>query len=146
MEQFKLKPAKGSTKNRKRIGRGAGSGQGCTAGRGMNGQRSRSGSKRRPWFEGGQMPLQRRVPKRGFVNVFRKEWQIVNLEQLNKFQDGAEVTAATLKEAGLVRSGEKPVKLLAKGELKKKLQVKVQSASKVAADKVAAAGGSFTQV
>lgn len=146
MEQFTLNPAKGSKKNRRRIGRGAGSGYGCTAGRGMNGQKSRSGSKQRPWFEGGQMPLQRRVPKRGFTNIFRKKWQIINLAQLSDFSEGTEVTAESLKDAGLIKTTDIPVKVLADGELNKKLQVQLQSASKAAQEKITAAGGSFTKV
>lgn len=146
MSQFELKPAKGSLKNRKRIGRGPGSGQGCTAGRGMNGQMSRSGSKKRPWFEGGQMPLQRRVPKRGFTNIFRKEYQVVNVSKLDVFSDGETVTLESLYEKGVVSKRLVPVKILGDGELGKKLEVKVAAATKSAVDKITKAGGTFSAI
>lgn len=144
MSQFELKPAKGATKNRKRVGRGPGSGQGTTSGRGMNGQKSRSGSKRRPWFEGGQMPLQRRVPKRGFTNIFKKEYQEVKVSALEKYQGSETVTLETLYAQGFVSKREIPVKILGNGELTKKLAVSVAAATKVAIDKIVKAGGSFT--
>lgn len=144
MSQFELKPAKGATKNRKRVGRGPGSGQGTTSGRGMNGQKSRSGSKRRPWFEGGQMPLQRRVPKRGFTNIFKKEYQEVNVAALEKFQGSEAVTLETLYAQGMVSKRDIPVKILGNGELTKKLAVTAAAATKGAIEKIVKAGGAFT--
>ena len=136
---------KGATKNKKRLGRGPASGQGKTAGRGHKGQKARSGGGIPPWFEGGQMPLNRRVPKRGFTNIFRTEYQVVNLEQLNRFAEGFEVDAAVLAEAGLVKYADLPVKLLGRGELETKgLTVKVDKASKTAVAAVEAAGGTVT--
>ncbi len=136
---------KGATKNKKRLGRGPASGQGKTAGRGHKGQKARSGGGIPPWFEGGQMPLNRRVPKRGFTNIFRTEYQVVNLEQLNRFAEGFEVDAAVLADAGLVKYADRPVKLLGRGELETKgLTVKVDKASKTAVAAVEAAGGTVT--
>ena len=136
---------KGATKNKKRLGRGPSSGQGKTAGRGHKGQKARSGGGIPPWFEGGQMPLNRRVPKRGFTNIFRTEYQVVNLEQLNRFAEGFEVDAAVLADAGLVKYADRPVKLLGRGELETKgLTVKVDKASKTAVAAVEAAGGTVT--
>ncbi len=146
MSDFLLKPAAKSRKNAKRIGRGPASGQGCTAGKGNNGQLARSGAKHRAWFEGGQMPLQRRIPKRGFTNVFRTEYQIVNLAQLEKLADGSEVNVSTLFEARLVDSRTVAVKILGDGKLTKKLQVTADAASKSAAEKIKAAGGSLTLI
>lgn len=146
MSDFLLKPAAGSRKNPKRIGRGPASGQGGTAGKGNNGQLSRSGAKHRAWFEGGQMPLQRRVPKRGFTNVFRIEYQIVNLGQLERLADDSEVNAETLFAARLIDSKTAAIKILGDGKLTKKLRVTADAASKSAAEKIKALGGSLTLV
>lgn len=135
-----LQPAKGSKHRKKIVGRGVGSGRGRTATRGSKGQKSRSGDGKMSGFEGGQMPLLRRMPKRGFNNPFRKEYEIVNVDSLNKFEAGAEVTPASLKEAGMV-SKAKLIKVLGVGELKKALTVKVAAFSKSAVEKIKAAGG-----
>ncbi|MDR0977624.1 MAG: 50S ribosomal protein L15 [Endomicrobium sp.] len=136
-----LKPAKGSKHRRKIIGRGVGSGHGRTSTRGSKGQKARSGDgAKKIGFEGGQMPIFRRVPKRGFNNSFRKEYEIVNIESLNKFNTGTEVTSHLLKEAGLVGKAEL-VKILGMGELKKALTVRVSAFSKSAVEKINAAGG-----
>ncbi len=139
MKLHDLSPADGSRKNRKRIGRGPGSGLGKTAGRGHKGQRSRAGFSRRRGFEGGQMPLLRRVPKRGFTNIFRIEYEIVNLAGLADWK-GA-VTPELLAEKGRVRPG-RPVKILGQGEIKKKLKVSAHKFSATARRKIEAAGGS----
>jgi len=131
----------GAAKNRKRVGRGIGSGYHKTAGRGHKGQKSRSGGGIHPWFEGGQMPLQRRIPKRGFTNIFRKEFAIVNVHQLNCFEDGAVVDAAKLAEMGLVSVGVDRIKILGNGLLNKKLTVKVTALSATAKEKISQAGG-----
>jgi large subunit ribosomal protein L15 len=136
-----LKPAPGSKKVRRRVGRGTGSGLGKTSGRGQTGQKSRSGGGVRPGFEGGQMPLSRRLPKRGFTNIFAKEYSIVNVGDLNRFEDGTEVTAQLLKEHRLIRKVLGGVKVLGSGEITKKLTVKAAKFTKTAADKIAAAGG-----
>jgi large subunit ribosomal protein L15 len=142
-ELHNLKPAAGATKKRKRVGRGPGSGTGKTAGRGHKGQKSRSGYSRRYGFEGGQMPLVRRIPKRGFTNIFRVGFQVVNLRDLEKhFSDGDTVTVESLTEKGLIRGGKQPVKVLAAGELAKKLSVQVHAFSKNAQASIEAAGGS----
>ena len=141
MKLNELKPAAGSRRNRKRVGRCTSSGYGKTAGRGQKGQLARTGGKTRLGFEGGQMPLFRRMPKRGFKNINRKEYAIVNVEDLNRFEDGSEVTIDTLKSAGLVKKELSGVKLLANGELKVKLTVKVNKASEAAKEAVEAAGG-----
>ena len=134
---------KGATKDRKRRGRGPASGQGKTGGRGHKGQKARSGGGIPPWFEGGQMPLNRRLPKRGFTNIFRKTFQLVNLESLNRFAEGFEIDAAVLADAGLVKHADRPVKLLGRGELEaKSLKITVDKASKSAISAVEAAGGS----
>ena len=138
MKLHDLSPAKGSRRARKRIGRGPGSGNGKTAGRGHKGQRSRSGFSRRRGFEGGQMPLIRRVPKRGFTNIFRREYSVVNLRDLAGF-DG-EVDPGSLLERGLVRRG-MPVKVLADGEVEKALTVKAHKFSAAARSNIEAAGG-----
>ncbi len=144
MDLGSLKNAEGSTKLRKRIGRGEGSGNGVTAGRGNKGQHSRSGSKRRPWFEGGQMPLQRRLPKFGFFNYNRKVYQIVNLRDLNRVESADEITPEVLAKAGLVKYADRPVKLLAEGIVEKKLTVKVHAVSKAAKEIVEKQGGSVS--
>lgn len=143
MKLHELSPAKGSTKAKKRVGRGPGSGTGKTAGRGHNGQRSRAGFSQRFGFEGGQMPLVRKVPKRGFTNIFRKENAVVNVGELGRF-DG-EVNPDVLVEAGLVRKG-MPVKVLGEGELTAALQVKAHKFSKTAREKIEAAGGSCEEL
>lgn len=137
-----LRPAAGTTKNKKRLGRGVGTGQGKTAGKGHKGQNSRSGGGVRPGFEGGQMPLYRRLPKVGFTNIWRKEYAVVNLFDLNeRFEDGAVVTIEALKEAGLVKAVKNGVKVLATGEITKKLTVQANKFSATAAEKINAAGG-----
>ena len=141
MELHDLHPAPGAKKGRKRIGRGPGSGKGKTAGKGHKGQKSRSGYSRRYGFEGGQMPLVRRIPKRGFTNIFRVEFQVVNLRDLERvFSDGDTVSVDSLVDKGLVR-GKKPVKVLGDGELKKKLTVQVHKFSASAKDGIEKAGG-----
>ena len=142
MKLHELSPAAGSTKERKRIGRGAGSGQGKTAGKGHKGQKARAGRGMRPGFEGGQMPLQRRLPKRGFNNIFRKVIVAINVADLNaKFEDGAVVDAEALKNVGLVKNYFDGVKILGNGELTKKLTVKANAFSESAKQKIEAAGG-----
>ena len=141
MKLHELSPAPGSTKERKRIGRGAGSGQGKTAGKGHKGQKARAGRGMRPGFEGGQMPLQRRIPKRGFNNIFAKKVVSVNVGTLNKFEDGAVVDTAALVEAGIVKNSFDAVKILSNGNLTKKLTVKVSAYSEAAKAKIEAAGG-----
>ncbi len=142
MKLHELSPAAGSTKERKRIGRGAGSGQGKTAGKGHKGQKARAGRGMRPGFEGGQMPLQRRVPKRGFNNIFRDVVVTVNVADLEaRFDNGAVVDVAALKDAGLVKNYFDSVKVLGNGELTKSLEVKVNAYSESAKQKIEAAGG-----
>ena len=141
MRIHELKKPEGSTKAPKRIGRGQGTGQGTTAGRGMNGQNSRSGGGVRLGFEGGQMPLYRRLPKRGFNNKWAKEYAEVNVKDLNKFDDGATVDAAALIEKGIVKKALDGVKVLGNGEIEKKLTVKAAKFSKSAAEKIEKAGG-----
>ncbi|MDR2366785.1 MAG: 50S ribosomal protein L15 [Deltaproteobacteria bacterium] len=141
MRLHDIGPRPGAKRKAKRIGRGEGSGQGKTSGRGHKGQKARSGGGTRPGFEGGQMPLQRRLPKRGFTNIFKKTYSLVNVESLGGFQDGEVVDSAFLEAAGLIKNTRYPVKLLGNGELTKKLTVKVQAASKQAVEKVAALGG-----
>lgn len=141
MKLQELSPAPGSTHARKRIGRGHGSGQGKTAGKGHKGQKARAGRGMRIGFEGGQMPLQRRVPKRGFVNIFATTYANVNVAALNAFEDGAEVDLDALKKAGLVKKAYDGVKVLGDGELTKKLTVKAAAYSKAAKEKIGAAGG-----
>ncbi len=141
MKLHNLKPSPGSKKNRKRVGRGSGSGQGTTAGRGMNGQNSRSGGGTKPGFEGGQMPLYRRIPKRGFTNIFKKEYAIVNLETLNQFDDNEEVTVELLLKNKIIKKELDGVKILGNGEINKKLTVKAQKFSKTAKEKIEAVGG-----
>lgn len=141
MEIKDLVSAEGSTKNRKRVGRGPASGHGKTAGRGMNGQLSRSGGGKRPGFEGGQMPLYRRVPKKGFTNIFRTEYATVNVGQLEVFDNGTVVTAAMLKEAKIIRKTLDGVKVLGNGELTKKLTVEAAKFTASAKEKIEALGG-----
>ncbi len=141
MKLEELQPAKGSTFVRKRVGRGIGSGNGKTSGKGHKGQNARSGGGVRPGFEGGQMPLYRRLPKRGFKNIFAKEYVTVNVEVLNKFEDGATVTEQTLKDAGVISKIMDGVKLLGRGEVTKKLNVKVTGYTASAKEKIEKAGG-----
>lgn len=141
MKLNQLTATPGSTKERKRIGRGYGSGTGKTAGKGHKGHKARAGRGQRPGFEGGQMPLQRRVPKRGFNNIFAKEIVSLNVGTLNQFEDGAVVDAAALVETGILRKSCDGVKILANGELKKKLTVKATAFSEAAKAKIEAAGG-----
>ena len=142
MKLHELSPAPGSVKERKRIGRGAASGQGKTAGKGHKGQKARSGSNAHIGFEGGQMPLQRRIPKRGFVNIFAKEIATVNVAAINdKFEDGATVTIEALVGSGLVKKTLDGVKVLGQGELTKKLTVQANASSASAKAKIEAAGG-----
>ena len=141
MKLHNLKPSPGSKKKRKRVGRGSGSGQGTTAGRGMNGQNSRSGGGTKPGFEGGQMPLYRRIPKRGFTNIFQKEYAIVNLETLNQFDDNEEVTVELLLENNIIKKELDGIKILGNGEINKKLTVKAHKFSKAAKEKIEAVGG-----
>ncbi len=142
MKLHELRPAEGSTKSRKRVGRGNGSGLGNTAGRGHKGQKARSGGGVRPGFEGGQMPTIRRLPKRGFNNNFSKEYTIINVSDLEeRFENGAEVTIEALFATGLIKKVQDGVKVLGNGDLTKPLTVKVQKVSKTAADKITAAGG-----
>ncbi|CAH2716629.1 MULTISPECIES: 50S ribosomal protein L15 [Neobacillus] len=141
MKLHELKPAEGSRKERKRLGRGIGSGQGKTAGKGHKGQNARSGGGVRPGFEGGQTPLYRRLPKRGFTNISRKEYAILNLDTLNRFEDGTEVTPELLIETGVISNEKAGIKVLAKGTLEKKLTVKANKFSSAAKEAIEAAGG-----
>ena len=141
MRIHELRKPEGSTKAPKRVGRGQGTGQGTTAGRGMNGQNSRSGGGVRLGFEGGQMPLYRRLPKRGFNNKWAKEYAEINVKDLNKFEDGAVVDIAALLECGLVGKELDGLKVLGNGELSKKLTVKAEKFSKSAVEKIEKAGG-----
>lgn len=141
MKLHELSPALGSAKKAFRKGRGAGSGNGKTAGKGHKGQNARSGGGVRPGFEGGQMPLQRRVPKRGFNNVFATRYAIVNVQDLNRFEDGAVVDAKALIEAGLLKKTLDGVKILGKGELTKKLTIQVAAYTGTAKQKIEQAGG-----
>ncbi|HOQ16299.1 MAG TPA: 50S ribosomal protein L15 [Defluviitaleaceae bacterium] len=136
-----LKPNEGSKHSRTRKGRGHASGLGKTSGRGHKGQKARSGGGVRPGFEGGQMPLYRRLPKRGFTNINSKEIVAINVDRLNIFEDGTEVTVDTLKEAGIIKNPKDGVKILGNGDLNKKLTVKVNQFSKKAVEKIEAAGG-----
>jgi large subunit ribosomal protein L15 len=141
-----LSPAPGSHRSTKRLGRGIGSGLGKTAGKGHKGQRARKSGNVRAGFEGGQMKLYMRLPKRGFTNVFRTEYNVVNLDALAHFADGAKIDAKTLDEAGLLRHSHLPVKLLGRGELAKKLDISVHAASAAAQAAVAKAGGTLKLV
>jgi large subunit ribosomal protein L15 len=142
MDLSNLKPAEGSKSAKKRVGRGQGTGQGVQAGRGHKGAKSRSGFKFKRGFEGGQMPLHRRIPKRGFNNEFRVEYAVVNLDTLaERFDDGTTITPALLREKGLIHSTRQPIKVLARGDIAKKLTVQAHKFSGKAAEKIAAAGG-----
>ena len=144
MNLSSLKYAKGSRKQRKKIGRGQGSGHGGTSCRGHKGQLSRSGSSKRPWFEGGQMPLQRRLPKRGFRNIFRKEYQIVNLRDFERIQDVTIINPNVMYEKRLTRKKNIPVKVLGEGSLERSLTVTANAFSKSAMEKIESAGGRIT--
>jgi len=143
----KLSPAPGSKKKRKRVGRGDGSGHGTYSGRGCKGQKSRSGNKMRPGFEGGQLPLIKRLPqKRGFVNIFRTEYSVVNIDKLGIFEPGSEVTPEKMVAAGVVKSLRRPIKVLAGGELSHPLVIKANKFSAAAKAKIEAAGGKAEEV
>ena len=145
MKLGQLKPTEGATHSKKRVGRGHGSGLGRNAGRGDKGYHSRSGSKHRPWFEGGQMPLHRRVPKRGFSNfLFKKEFQVVNVSDLELLTADT-IDSNVLKDNGLVKYSMRPIKILGTGDLTKKLNVTANSFSKSAKEKIEKAGGSVTE-
>jgi large subunit ribosomal protein L15 len=145
MELSNLKPKKGARHAKKRVGRGPGSGHGKTAGRGEKGQKSRSGYSGKRGFEGGQMPLHRRVPKRGFTNIFKEEFSVLNLSDLEQFEAGATVDAAALRQAGVIRGGKNKVKVLGNGEISKKLTVVADKFSKTAREKIEAAGGTVQE-
>ena len=147
MRQDELSPAAGSKKDRKRVGRGDGSGSGTYSGRGCKGQKSRSGFRMRPGFEGGQLPIIKRLPrKRGFVNVFRKEYSVVKLGALNIFEAGSEVTPEKLVASGVVKSLRWPIKILADGDINHPLTVKADKFSAAAKAKLEAAGGKAEEV
>ena len=141
MKLHELSPAKGSQRARKRLGRGVASGQGKTAGRGTKGQGSRSGGGVRPGYEGGQMPIHRRLPKRGFTNIFKKQIAIVNVKDLNRFESGSQIDDVALIKEGLVKGRYDAIKLLGNGEIDRPVQIKVNAASKSAQEKITAAGG-----
>ena len=146
MRLGELKPASGSKKKRKRIGCGPGSGHGKTSTKGNKGTQSRTGNTRHSWYEGGQMPLQRRLPKRGFTNIFRVEYQVINVGDLDRFDANATVDIETLLERGLIRHLNNPVKLLASGEIKKPLKITVHACSQKAKEVVEKAGGQVNLV
>ena len=141
MRLHELRPPEGAKKAAKRKGRGIASGLGKTAGRGQKGQMSRSGSGVRRGFEGGQMPYFQRLPKRGFTNIFKKRWNVVNLKDLNSFEEGTVVTPELLLEAGLLKNTSDPLKVLGDGELDRKLEIKAHRFSKQAQEKIEIAGG-----
>lgn len=141
MKLHELRAVPGATKARKRKGRGTATGQGTTAGRGMNGQKSRSGGSIKPGFEGGQMPLYRRIPKRGFTNIWGTEYVGVNVEALNRFEAGTVVTPEMIKEAGLAKGVKDGIKILGNGTLDKNLTVQAHKFSKTAIEKIESAGG-----
>lgn len=136
-----LKPGKGANRKRKRVGRGPGSGNGKTAGRGHKGQKSRSGFSQRAGFEGGQMPLYRRLPKRGFTNIFAKKWVVMNVADLNRFEEGSTVSPELLIEAGFVKKIRDGIRILGNGNLERKLTVKAHHFTESARQKIEAAGG-----
>ena len=146
MRQDEISPATGSRKNRKRVGRGDGSGHGTYCGRGVKGQKSRSGFSRKRGFEVGQLPLIKRLPrKRGFTNIFRTEYSLVNVEALNRFEAGSEVTPDRLLEAGVVKSLGRPIKILARGDISHPLSVKANRFSAAAKAKIEAVGGTVEE-
>jgi large subunit ribosomal protein L15 len=136
-----LSPIKGSKKGKKRVGRGEGSGHGKTSCRGHKGQRSRSGASIRPGFEGGQMPLQRRLPKRGFTNIFKKEYELLNIRDLSRFDNNTSLDIDLLKSSGLIKDSRSRIKLLGNGEISHSLTIKVHKVSRSAKEKIEAAGG-----
>ena len=147
MRQDELSPGRGSRRGRKRVGRGDGSGHGTYSGRGVKGQKSRSGFSRKRGFEGGQLPLIKRLPrKRGFTNIFRTEYSLVNIGMLDRFEAGSEVTPEILVEAGVVKSLGKPIKILARGDLSQPLSVKANAFSAAAKAKIEAAGGKVEEI
>lgn len=146
MELNNLKPKKGSRHAKKRVGRGPGSGHGKTAARGEKGQKSRSGFSRQPGFEGGQMPLHRRLPKRGFTNIFKRDYAVVNISDLERFDNGATVGEAELRKAGLVKGQHDGIKVLGDGKLSKKLTVSATKFSATARKQIEAAGGSCQEI
>ena len=146
MDISNLKPKKGSKHAKKRVGRGPGSGLGKTAGRGEKGQKSRSGFSRQLGFEGGQMPLHRRLPKRGFTNIFKREHAVVNVSQLEQFENGMTIDEATLRKAGLVKGAAAGIKILGDGKLTKKLNVQATKFSASARKQIEAAGGSCQEI
>ena len=141
MKLNELKYNEGSKKDIKRLGRGSSSGTGKTSGRGENGQKSRSGGGVRVGFEGGQLPLYRRLPKRGFTNIFAKKYTSINVEDLNKFDNGTEITAEVLKENGVIKKINDGIVVLGRGDLNKKVTIKAKRFSKSAEEKISAAGG-----
>ena len=141
MKLDSLSPTKGSTSKRKRIGRGHGSGLGKTSGRGHKGAGQRSGNKKRAWFEGGQMPLARRLPRRGFTNISKEKFQIVNVGDLNDFKNNSNIDPLLLENSGLIRSSMKPVKVLGNGEIDKKIKISATSFSSSAKEKIEKSGG-----
>jgi large subunit ribosomal protein L15 len=146
MKIQELSPAEGSRKKRKRVGRGQGSGHGKTCCRGHKGQRSRSGGRLRPGFEGGQMPLQRRLPKRGFTNIFRQECIIINIKDLNRFEPNSNLDREALRKAGLVKNEKGDIKLLGKGDISHPVVIAVDRVSKAARTKIEAAGGEVKMI
>jgi large subunit ribosomal protein L15 len=146
MKLHDMKPAKGSRTKAKRLGRGIGSGLGKTSGKGHKGAKARSGGGKGPGFEGGQMPLMRRIPKSGFTNIFRKEYATVNIESLERFEDGTVVTEAVLRDAGVVKGGKDGLKVLGRGELTRKLTVQATRFTGGAKEKIEQAGGKAEEV
>jgi large subunit ribosomal protein L15 len=146
MELNSLRPALGATKKRKRIGRGPGSGHGKTATKGHKGQKARSGGSVKAGFEGGQMPLQRRLPKRGFTPLTRTEYAVINLKQLNAYEDGSTVDLQSLQERGIIKKALDGLKVLADGVLERKLTVKAHRFSEAAKEKITAAGGTAEEI
>ena len=141
MKLHELSPSEGSKKTAFRVGRGHGSGNGKTSGKGQKGQKARSGGGVRPGFEGGQMPIYRRLPKRGFTNIFAKKYTSINVEDLNKFDNGTEITAEVLKENGVIKKINDGIVVLGRGDLNKKVTIKAKRFSKSAEEKISAAGG-----
>lgn len=146
MELSNLKPKKGARHAKKRVGRGPGSGHGKTSGRGEKGQKSRSGFSRQPGFEGGQMPLHRRLPKRGFTNIFKTDYAVVNLSDLERFDNGTTVDETALRQAGLVKGQHDGIKVLGNGKLSKKLTVSATKFSATAKSAIEAAGGTVQEI
>jgi large subunit ribosomal protein L15 len=146
MKLNELSPSKGARKNRKRLGRGVASGHGKTAGRGSKGQNARSGGGARPGYEGGQMPIHRRLPKRGFTNIFKKEFAVINVRDLARFEAGSIVDEAALVSKGLVKSARDGIKLLGQGDISHALTIKIHQASGAAKQKIEAAGGTIEVV